>query len=251
MNVQPRPWKPPVDPAEAAEAASRWETLRAQRDAEWAAGAPLRRALIAAAGELRDVDAAVDCRCGCHPRVSELHDGGATCGCQLTDDERAEAQRRLLDTLAELHDSFEPRARDDEAAAVARAGELDVELRSYGGLAPLVCRGVVDGHGFFLRERHGSWQVVVTAHPDGHDPWGDGHEDDQLIASGDESALLDHDGRVDPGLVVTAAVVAVRRWLLADCPHPDVTGRDDTNFCPRCGTAVSARFGATQAPRLT
>ncbi|MGH3444566.1 MAG: hypothetical protein ACRDPB_04250, partial [Nocardioidaceae bacterium] len=66
--------------------------------------------------------------------------------------------------------------------------------------APFVITGRVDGRGFYLRERHGSYTVTVASDDDpGADPWG--RPADQMtldIAEGDESDLLDSNGGTDP-----------------------------------------------------
>ena len=192
---------------------------------------------------LPNPDAAGACPCSCHPRPgnAQLHDGGLTCSCQLTAEQRTQKMTDFLDALAEIHertdDSVQARAQREHAEAEAEATRLGARLLSYGGLCPLVVRLVVDGHGVYLRSRHEQYQVAISG---SEDPWNDGTGED--IAYGAEEDLwLDGDSWVDPVLAVRAAVCAARRWQVRDCDHAGI----NTAFCGHCGSALSARFGGT------
>lgn len=203
--------------------------------------------LLAFGPDLRDPVAAQACVCGCHPRPAELasHGGGAECPCQFTPDERRERTSAALAGLSELRDGLASSRQTLRDAATREATRLGVELDDLEGLAPLVLRGRVDGHGFYLRLRWESWQVGVGIGPDPEaDPWQAPRDEVQIIAEGSESDLCDADGHWDGAAMVRTAAVAVRRWLLLACPHEASPG---ANFCPRCGQALSVRFGALPA----
>lgn len=87
----------PPSEAEAAASRATFARQRAERDAAREAARPARRAAILAGPALRDVDAAVDCLCACHPRPAEvgLHNGGPSCQCQQTEVERAARMKAL------------------------------------------------------------------------------------------------------------------------------------------------------------
>lgn len=203
-----------------------------------AAQEPFRRAAIATGPTLRDVEAAVVCSCSCHPRPADpgLHDGGVSCRCQLTDEQRSESLNELLGILSETAASegsyeTEMRRRADEAAA-----RLGVEVRDIGGAAPFVIRGVVDGRGFYLRERHDLWSVVIAPDDDPlADPWTLDRDVPVIeVASGD-SAALEQGGVFAPAHALEVAVNAVKLFLLRrSCPHENAA-----RFCPACGVEVS------------
>lgn len=210
------------------------ETFAAAKTAQ----EPARRAAIATGPTLRDVDAAVACSCSCHPGPADprLHDGGVSCPCQLTDEQRSASLNELLGILSETaasEGSFETemRRRADETAA-----RLGVEVREIGGGAPFVIRGVVDGRGFYLRERHDLWSVVIAP---GDDPLADPWVLDRSVpvievASGDSGAL-EKEGVFEPVHALEVAVNAVRLFLLRrSCMHANAA-----RFCPVCGVEMS------------
>lgn len=227
--------------------------MSAEQQAEWAAEAakmradhaanktaqePARRAALAAGPTLRDLEAAVDCVCSCHPRPADmrLHDGGISCPCQLTDEERAESLEELLGLLSEAsigRESYETemRRRADEAAA-----RLGAEVRGIGGAAPFVIRGVVDGRGFYLRERHDLWSVVIA--PDDEplaDPWSRDREVPVIEVASGESVALEKEGVFDAVHALEVAVNAVKLFLLRrSCSHENAA-----RFCPVCGVEMS------------
>lgn len=210
--------------------------IRKQRDAARAANAPARKAAIETGPELRDIDAAVDCHCGCHPRPAErtLHEGGTTCPCQMTPEERTVALEQLfatLEQLAELDDENDER----QQQIAHEAARLGVELTHCGGGAPFVIRGHVDGRGFFLRERHDLWRVEIA--PDqtpNIDPWTAARDVPTITVAYGDSSELDQNGRFDPAHALRVAVDAVRLFLQRrSCPHTNAA-----RFCPACGVEV-------------
>ena len=75
-----------------------WRAERTRREAELR---PARLAAVRTGPSLRDLDAAADCGCGCHPRAADvdLHDGGPSCPCQKTPEERQQAWKELFEEL--------------------------------------------------------------------------------------------------------------------------------------------------------
>jgi hypothetical protein len=223
----PREVDPEVLAARRAEVAEMRKRLADER----AAGEPAKRAALEAGPPLRDVDAAVECGCTCHPRpaCSGLHEGGSACPCQLPAEERRAAFDALLATLGESIDeeisiSDERDRRTDEAAR-----RLGVEVGELGGAAPFVIRGVVDGRGFYLRERHERWRVEIA--PD-DTPGADPIETEVsiVVAEGSDDEFM-VDGRFDEVRALEVSVGAVRVFMLRrSCEHVGAQ-----RFCPDCG----------------
>lgn len=184
------------------------------------------------------------CSCGCHPRLSSQHDGGWDCPCTW-DDERREREYRSwvepLDDLVtdELRQEHEAEQASVTAWVIAHDGVSATRLTSY---APEQWEGVVDGHSFYFRARHGHWRLEIDLEPTGDfanrivDVDSEGGlvtepvpiERGEVIAEGFEDALgptpVDHLGHI---------VTAVRRHLgQQQCPHPG-----GVFFCPICGAA--------------
>jgi hypothetical protein len=232
----------PPSEEEAARLRAGFERRRAEMDAARVAGRPARRAAVLAGPALRDADAAVDCLCGCHPRPAEvdLHDGGRSCPCQLTDAERAEQRRAWLASWGELAANVDDdeQSESEQAAAFAdAAAALGVEARIRAWAAPFVIVGLCDGRGFYLRERHGSYRVVIAPDDDpGSDPWAAAPTDPSIdVAAGDENELADH-GAFSPATALRVAVEAVRSALARNaCVHRRV---DAEPYCPSCGVRI-------------
>lgn len=228
----------PASAEQQAEWAAEAARMRADHVASKAAQEPARRAALAAGPSLRDVEAAVACSCSCHPSPADqrLHEGGAACPCQLTNEERAESLEKLLVSLSETgvgQESYETemRLRADEVAE-----RLGIELRDIGGAAPFVIRGVVDGRGFYLRERHDLWSVVIAPDDDpAADPWTLDRSVPVIEVASGASSDLEQDGIFEPAHVLEVAVDAVRLFQLRrSCTHENAA-----RFCPTCGVAMS------------
>jgi hypothetical protein len=230
----------PPSPEEQAVRAAEVDKARAAAQSQRAAEADARRAALTYGPPLRDLEAAVACSCGCHPRMalSTLHDGGRSCPCQATPAERREALDRFFASSALLEPTAEER--EDQGRELRRLEtELAVVLVFVGGGAPFVVRGVADGRAFYLRERHDHWRVVIAPDADPlRDPWSIPPEEPTIcVASGDSDEFL-FDGVFSELAAVSVAVRAVRRFLLrrscshlAAGPHP---------FCPECGVEITA-----------
>ena len=137
----------------------------------------------------------------------------------------------------------------DRTQAIDHARHIGVTITSYGGLAPFVVTGTVDGRSFFLRSRHEAWRIEIADDdtPD-TDPWTDHSCDTIEIASGPDHLLAtsEHPG-YDPVTVIDTCVTAVRTHLrTSTCTHsrrepPDL-------YCRDCG---SPSPDATSTPTTT
>lgn len=214
------------------------DELRAQaarrRDEQVAAR---RRLLELAPGDLRDLDAAAECGCSCHPSPGGDPHEGKTCPCQLTPDDRAQRHADLAKSLTASRAAYAlvHQARTDELAAAAAA--LGVEAVEDGPGAPWVIVGTVDGHGFYMRERWDTYDIVVAPDDDPTiQPWGAPIETPTtVIRSGTISDLL-------PGAsmsyrhVLAFVVGEIRTYLRRrTCEHPSARG---DRFCRACGSPL-------------
>ena len=183
---------------------------------------------------LKDVSKAQSCSCSCHPRPASmaLHNGGVSCPCQMTPQERQEATQRFFDKTKDLYEELAHQHRSDRIQAEALALSLNCTLMHFGCGAPFVISGIVDKHGFYLRERHDIYSIVVSLEAGfSQDLW---LSDDSVgvvsVASGTTDDLLT-DGSFDSLKALKTAVSAVRLYVLRlSCKHEN-TGR----FCPQCG----------------
>ena len=244
MTNQGHTPEPTPSPASAREEAAQ-QTQDAARDAR-------RHLLVASGPRLRDLEKAVDCHCSCHPRPAEvdLHEGGVVCPCQFTPKERRRAWEKLFAASAELGE-FEDLERAEFDQTRDELGTPDVEIRV--GACPLVIAGSIDGCEFYLRERHGSWCLVIPAETDATETGTkvDGTEVDGTeakrddVEAGDRPHLWDAPDRPEHILVTgqgtpTAAEalrIAARELRIhlrrSACPHLDARA-----FCPDCGAAT-------------
>lgn len=179
---------------------------------------------VSGLSELRDVEAALACQCTCHLRrfgqpADDFHDGGATCSCQMTSDQRRAARDDWLAELDRFHASAAGKAlavstRRAREQAAAEASRLGMSITIESQFVPLAISGTMRDTTFWFRERRGSWRLHVDG-PEGAE-----------IASGvsdptpaDAVALIfDHLDRYRRG---------------RNCEHA-VTAPDDV-FCRHCG----------------
>lgn len=190
------------------------------------------KALAGMDGVLRDVPAALECVCACHGEDDTLHDGGITCPCQLTKDERVAAMDEALREISEWHADPEyvavREAAENEFAAVA--GELGATIERHGGGAPYVITGSVDGQTFYFRERSDWWTVEIGDPKDG----GSWRYDTAsiLVAEGSSDDLT---GAGYETLALRLAVQAVRSFLARRaCAH-----LGEGAWCQDCGVKRS------------
>lgn len=182
---------------------------------------------------IHDLEAAVLCLCGCHPSMEPGTHSGKLCGCQKTPEERRTEKERFFQQLQEFGEQFlEVSRREREEALSAAAQQLDVSIESAGGAAPYQIIGSVHGTRFYLRERHGEWQLRVPderAGPDG-DPTGI-NSGTYVIAEGPAEDIYDDEDLAKP---LKEAVRAVEEHLRRKaCQHADAR-----KYCPDCGSST-------------
>lgn len=207
------------------------EFAEARRNYELAAPAR-RRAITALGPALTNVDAAVECRCGCHPTPADanLHDGGACCPCQDTPEQRQEKMHRILQELAELHLADEE---EHYRIAVTKTAEsLGAHITAFLPAAPFVIAGTVDGRAFYLRERHNNWKLVIAGDDDPlADVWNTRPTGALVIAEGTTDSW---DWQTTH--MVSDSIRTIREYLRARaCPHTYARA-----YCPDCGIRIPA-----------
>ncbi len=229
-------------PEEQATRSQEWEVERAQRDQKRIDERPRRRAVIELGPSLRDVDAAVECHCGCHPRPAELetHGGGVSCACQQTPAERETLWREFeaFEPDPELVEEQRMRTEEFEREATRLGVQATVRVEAF----PFVIGGVVDGRGFYMRERSGSYRITI-AHDDNplDDPWSSDAEVPTIdIAVGSEAEFRDENGTPSQTLTLQITVQSIRTYLLrGNCTHETPTNATH-RFCRHCGIQLQA-----------
>jgi hypothetical protein len=229
-------------PEDRAARSQEWDIERAQRDQKRIDERPRRRAAIELGPPLRDVDAAVECHCGCHPRPAELetHDGGVSCNCQLTPAEREAIWKEFEDFEPDPELVVEQRMRTEEfdREATGLGVQATVRVEAF----PFVIGGVVDGRGFYMRERGGSYRITI-AHDDNplDDPWSSDAEVPTIdIAVGSEAEFRDEDGTPSQTLALQITVQSIRTYLLRrNCSH-ETPANATHRFCRHCGIELPA-----------
>lgn len=216
------------------------ERERSAQEAFAAANRARQRALLSVGDSVRDIEAALACQCSCHPRVSAIHGGGATCPCQLSSEERAERVEEAFKILLTLREPDDERS-EREATFAACAAALGVEIRSYGGMAPFTIHGVVDGRAFWFRERHDLWRVEIA--PD-EQPLADleqVHAFSVIVVGEGGSEDLEQGNAFDVA-ALQVACDAVRLFLLRrECVHEThLLGGAAARFCGACGVEIAS-----------
>ena len=183
---------------------------------------------------LKDFSAAASCSCSCHPRPAStsLHNSGVSCPCQMAPQERRDAMQTFFEEYKDLHRELEYQHRSERIKAEALALSLNCTLMHFGGSAPFVISGIVDSHGFYLRERHDMYSIAVSQESGfSQDLWlSDNSVSVASIASSSIDDLLTDDS-FDSLKALSTAVSAVRLYVLRlYCKHENA-GR----FCPQCG----------------
>ena len=233
-----------VDPAVREQARHDIEQIVAQTSqaaAETTEDRRHRGELLALGPELRDLDAAVDCRCSCHPRAADmsLHDGGASCRCQLTREDLQKRMAKFEKSAAEHRERARPRREARQAEFAAAVESLGVEAIIECEAAPLAIVGRCDGHSFFLRARHDIYRVEVAADPGCENLWYDGDADRIEVASGCDRDLVGDGGGVSPAVAVRVAVDAIRTSMRRNmCSHEEPSGVGHL-YCRNCGVELS------------
>lgn len=189
-----------------------------------------RRALLTVQpGRVRDLDAAANCACSCHPQPGRGSHPNGICPCQLSPGER----RQLLDRLLDVSRAQPELISADEGERIAgAAAALHMTADVQSTWAPWVITGTVDGHAFHLRERSQLYVLRLATQPErpNEDP-ADGTE----IKAG---LIGDLSGEHGPDITIALRFIAatIRTHLRqAECPHPHAPG---DRYCPRCGTPL-------------
>ena len=183
---------------------------------------------------LRDMDAALECACSCHDGATQLHDGGITCPCQQTKEERAASLDEALRALSAWQDdpAYQAARTAAEAEFAAAAAALGANIERHGGGAPYVIEGSVDGQRFYFRERSDWWTVEICDLENG-EPW---RYDTAsiLVGEGSSDTLVDAEEKYETQ-ALRIAVEAVRTFLARrSCAHPG-----DGAWCAACGVKRS------------
>lgn len=182
------------------------------------------------------------CVCGCHPRLTTLHDDGFNCPCMWDEARRAKERQTWADwgDTPEAAELREAHALEERSIAAWLAGQPRIEARRTTSCAPEQWEGNVDGRSFYFRERHGVWRLELDLEPTGRHaerlvrvredgemvtepvPMMEG----DVIAEGIDSQL--GDAPVDH---IAFIVKTIRDYLWASrCDHSGALF-----FCPKCG----------------
>lgn len=213
----------------------------------------------------RYIDTGERCRCSCHPRLPEtdLHDYGFACPCARTPQDRRRAWEEWRNDIKAFWESLAGKQiTADEQAAEADpqawlATQHEVVVGSHGGLAPEQWDGVVNGHSFYFRERHGEWRIELDLRPSGRfartiagtDTDGTIHYNEKELDEGDVIAhgTTDDDGYGTTPIERAQFIIDTIRIHVARqaCTlHRDELSSIEallgTNFtwCPACGTRL-------------
>lgn len=205
---------------------------------------------------LRDVEAALDCLCSCHTRwfgqpsnarypgtkdKDPHHDGGKSCPCQRTEEERKQSSLDFRKWLDEHHRWLE----ESGIAQAQRRDKAEAEelALSYGFsewkflsiAAPLQWEGTYQGDYIYFRERHGTWRLERSESKDA--------EDETVIARGHEGEFAPDKDWMDNGTegIVTRSVRMALEHLDVNqrqngCEHARAT--EDDVFCRDCGQRI-------------
>ena len=226
-------------PEDQATRSQEWDIEQAQRDQKRINERPRRRAVIELGPPLRDIDAAVECHCGCHPRPAELetHDGGVLCACQQTPAEREALWNEIEDFEPDPELVEEQRMRTEELEHEAtRLGvQANVRVEAF----PFVIGGVVDQRGFYMRERSGSYRITIASDDTPlDDPWSSDAEVPTIdIAVGSEAEFRDETGTPSQTLARQITVQSIRTIFSAATAH---TKHPPTPPTVSVGTAASS-----------
>lgn len=169
-----------------------------------------------------------DCVCGCHTRhpgrpAPSLHDGGVSCPCRLSPEERQRLFDHSMSVMQEWWDSPEFKAMkaadDADDTAAAEWGERNgIEFQHISRMAPNQIEGALEVGGekvpFYFRERHGSWTVRVP------------NVMGEVVGAGSEDEYTDTTG------ALRLVREAILKHHLRECTH---TARGEALFCPGCG----------------
>jgi len=221
----------PLDPAQREEL---MELLEISETAMQAKRERRARALAGMENTLRDVSAARDCACTCHDEGGNFHDGGITCPCQQTQEERKAALDEALKALSTWQDDPAYQAARDAAEAefAAESDALGVRIDRHGGGAPYVIEGEIDGQRFYFRERGDWWTVEISDLKNG-EPWR--YDTASILVGEGTGDTLTDAGEQYEIKALQIAVEAVRTFLARRaCAH-----LGEGPWCAACGVKRS------------
>lgn len=220
---------------------SEWEALREQLAKQRLGLVAARRALLELVpGDLRDLDAAAECNCSCHPQPGRDPHHGRRCSCQISERARRARQRKAVQRLAELpelRETLAPRHRQHLLEIAEAAEELGVEVHEEVIGAPFVLTGVTDGVAWYLRERFDTYALVVSSGEDPTiQPWSAPTDVETITIRTGTSDDIYVGNPPDHRLTVRFIVGQVREHLArTSCQHP---ARPGDRYCPNCGTGL-------------
>ena len=194
------------------------------------------------------------CLRGTHPTLPSVREHGYDLGfdCPCTwDAMRRASEPRPMTWWEQWRDNPEAKAlrarHDAELSEVATWMDRQpgVEAVQLSWAAPEQWEGVVDGHSFYFRERHGRWRLELDLEPDGEVAT-------QLIGVGDDGELLTESVEQRSGTVIASGVQSalgatpldhlafIVRTIRDHLTQPTCTHTGAVNFCPTCGTQATA-----------
>jgi len=214
----------------------RTKKLQEDLEKERIAARPIKLKMLEAQGIVKNLEAAVDCSCSCHlsPGTS-LHNQGKSCPCQLT----AAQKNRQTQKFMTLFKNYSPSPlwQKQEELFKKQAQELKIAAKIELSGAPMVISGIIAERGFYLRERHGFWEVVISSDKNPlSNPWKSPPEELTLvIAEGTSEDLFDSSDQESPKKALEIAWAAVKHYLLQkNCSHQDSL-TSNHRFCYLCG----------------
>lgn len=236
MSINPivrKPYKP--NPKKIAQFAREGEIYRQKIADQKTQERPiLERIMLVSGVELNNLETALDCICGCHPKAPtfSLHDGGRTCSCQLTPEQLKKQRHSALKNLSRISQKIQPVYNANHEEFNKRVEELNIQAKIEVSGAPFVIVGNVDGRGFYLRERHGEYRVTIAPNSDpSSNPW-DSQGEVIDIVSGSESEFSTDKNKLFSIKALEISVSSVRAYLRQiQCQHDSV----NTRYCPNCG----------------
>lgn len=234
LDNPPEPADDPETVKERQRIAQELQTNLAETRHNYELAAPARyRAITELGPALTDVDTAVECRCGCHPSPADmnLHNGGVSCPCQDTPEQRREKMHQVLQELAERHLADEEE--HYRRAVIKTAENLGAHITAFLPAAPFVVAGTVDGRAFYLRERHDNWRLVIAGDDDPlADVWNTRPAGALVIAEGTTESWDWQTTRM-----VSDSIRTIREYLRTrTCPHTHAR-----TYCPDCGIRIRTR----------
>ena len=167
------------------------------------------------------------CACSCHPTpgVADKHSDGGKCSCEMTPEEKLERRRKALADFEEISAEWREQYRKEEERLLAIFTNAGVTVTDYIAAAPFVVAGVMQGCGFYLRERWDTWVVVAEKYPwSGQDVWKNRDVPTEVVAEGIRNHGSDRE-------LAEEVIIHLQDYLIrATCSHT-LGGR----FCPDCG----------------